>query len=216
LPVGPDLESGGCSFRRFLHFVEASGFLRRAGARIRYTAISVHRCISVLAPCLLTAACVSQPEIYAPPAQRKPLDQEVLVRSSPMLEMGDPSAERAFVADIARGPQASSWRWTNQRPTVKMTLKSNLNLRYHMEFTLAEVTFKETGPVEITFLVNDQVLDRVKYDKPGDKIFDKPVPEAMLKPMNENTLAAEIDKVWISKGDGQKLGFILSRIGLLR
>ncbi len=176
----------------------------------------MYRAISVFVLYVSATACVTQPEIYAPPAQRKPLDQEVLVRTSPMLEMSDPAAERAFVSDIDRGPQSSPWRWTSQRPTVKLTLKSTLNLRYRMEFTLPEVTFKDTGPVTITFFVNDQLLDTVKYDKPGDKIFDKPVPDAMLKPMTENTLAAEIDKVWMSKDDGRKLGFILSRVGLQR
>ncbi len=176
----------------------------------------MHHCLPVLALCLLTTACVSQPEIYAPPEQRKPLDQEILVRTAPVLDMGDPSSERAFVTDIARGAQSSPWRWTNQRPTIKLMLKSTLNLHYHIEFTLPDVTFKETGPVNVTFFVNDQVLDKVRYDQPGAKVFDKPVPERLLKQMSENTLAAEIDKVWVSKDDGQKLGFILSRIGLQR
>jgi hypothetical protein len=163
---------------------------------------------------MLSAACVSQPEIYAPPAQRKPLDQDVLVRTQPMLDMSEPSVERYIVNDIARGQQPAAWRWTGQRPAVKVVLKSTLNLRYYMEFAVAGDTFKDTGPIAITFLVNGQPIDAVKYDSPGSKIFDKLVPVGLLKPMSENMLAAEIDKPWVSKSDGSKLGVILVKIGL--
>ncbi len=172
------------------------------------------RALTLLAVSVITSACVSQPEIYAPPAQRKPLDQEILVRAQPMLDMSDPTVERYFVADIAKGVQSSPWRWTGPRPSVRVTLKSTSNLRYHMEFTLPEVTFKDTGPVTITYFVNHRVLDKVKYDTAGNKVFDKAVPSGFLKPMDENVLAAEVDKPWLSKGDGRRLGLILSRIGL--
>jgi hypothetical protein len=159
-------------------------------------------------------ACVSQPEIYAPPAQRKPLDQEILQRTKQMLEMSDPGIDRDIVADIAKGQQSSPWRWTAKRPTVRIMLKSTSNLKYHIQFALPDVTFKDTGPVTLTFFVNDQELDKVRYDTGGDKTFEKPVHPSLLKAMSENTLAADIDKVWESKNDGQKLGFILVNIGL--
>ena len=136
------------------------------------------------------------------------------MRTQPMLEMSDPSVDKFIVTDIARGQQSSPWRWTGKHPTVKIPLKSTLNFKYVMQFALPEVTFKDTGPVTITFLVNDQELDRVKYDTPGDRTFEKLVPNGMLKPMSENTLAADVDKPWVSKTDGQKLGFILVKIGL--
>lgn len=172
------------------------------------------RIILLAITCLCLEACVSQPEIYAPPAQRKPLDPEVLVRTKLMLEMSDPGIERYIVADIAKGQQASPWRWTAKRPTVRISLKSTSNLNFHIQFALPDATFKDTGPVTIAFLVNDRELDKVRYQTGGDKTFEKPVPPRMLKPMGENTLAAEIDKVWESKSDGQKLGFILVNIGL--
>ncbi len=174
----------------------------------------MHRIILPLLLCLGLEACVSQPEIYAPPAQRKPLDQEVLVRTKLILEMSDPTVDRDIVADIAKGQQSSPWRWTGKKPTVHISLKSASNLKYRIQFALPEVTFKETGPVTITFLVNDRELDKVRYDTGGDKTFEKPVPLGMLKPMDENTLAAEVDKLWVSKNDGQKLGFILVSLGL--
>jgi hypothetical protein len=182
---------------------------------IRYTANSVPRTLALLLSSLTLVACVSQPDLYAPPAQRQPLDQETLVSMQPMIEMGDPNIDSQIAADIMRGPQTQPWRWTMQRPAIKVRLKSARNFRYHIDFALPDVTFKETGPVTITFFVNGQKLDSVRYDTPGQKSFEKPVPDGILKEMSENILAAEIDKVWISP-DKTPLGFIVSRFGLLQ
>jgi hypothetical protein len=119
------------------------------------------------------------------------------------------------VADIMRGPQTQPWRWTMQRPAIKVRLKSARNFRYHIDLALPEATFKETGPVTITFLVNGERLDSVRYDTPGQKSFEKAIPDGMLKEMSDNILSAEIDKVWISP-DKTPLGFIVSRFGLLQ
>ncbi len=164
---------------------------------------------------LALAACITQPDIYAPPAQRKPLDQQTLVVTQPMLDMSDATIDSQLVADIMRGPQTQPWRWTMQHPKIRLHLKSALNFRYHIDFALPEVTFKATGPVTITYYVNDQKLDSVRYDTPGQKSFEKPVPAGMLKEMSDNTLSAAIDKVWISR-DKTPLGFIVSRFGLMQ
>lgn len=130
-----------------------------------------------------------------------------------LLDMSDTSSERAFAGDIAKGVQSSVWRWTGQKPTIRLTLVSTSNLRYYIEFAVADATFKDTGPVTITYWVNDQVLDRVRYDTPGKKSFDRVIPPHFLRAMAENTLAAELDKPWQSP-DGQKLGLILFKFGL--
>ncbi len=183
--------------------------------RIRYTAVSVHRVAPVAFLCLVLAGCVSQPDIYAPPAQRKPLDEN-LSRLQPMLEMSNPMAEQFFVQDIAAGPQTTPWRWTGKRPTVRIALRSTSNYRMQAVFAIADTTFKATGPVTVTFYVNDQLLESVKYDSPGTKTFDQPIPMHLLKPMSDNTLAADIDKTWAEKKGDPPLGVILVRIGLVQ
>ena len=87
-------------------------------------------------------------------------------------------------------------------------------LRYIIDFVLPEVTFKVTGPVTMTFLVNDHPLDSVRYTAFGEQHFEKVVPPEWVEPMKENLVAASIDKVWVAPVDGAKLGFILTRIGL--
>ena len=48
----------------------------------------------------------------------------------------------------------------------------------------------------------------------GHSISKKAVPEEWLTPGADAMVGAEIDKVWISKEDGARLGFIITRIGL--
>ncbi len=88
-------------------------------------------------------------------------------------------------------------------------------LKYVIDFTLPEVTFKVTGPVTITFLVNDHVLDKVRYTAQGHQHFEKMVPPGWVELGQYAIAGAEIDKVWVSPTDGARLGFILSRIGLM-
>jgi hypothetical protein len=127
--------------------------------------------------------------------------------------MDDPDADRRFVRDI-RPRTDVSWRWTGQRPAVKMRVRAINNLRYTIDFTLPEVTFKDTGPVTIAFTVNDHVLDRVRYAEPGHQHFEKEVPADWVPIDTEAIVGAEINKMWIDPDGGRQYGFILTRMGL--
>jgi hypothetical protein len=130
-----------------------------------------------------------------------------------MVDMADADSISHIVADISPGAPAE-WRWTFQKPTVKVVASTNQGLRYTIDFSLPEVTFKETGPVTMTFLVNDHVLDSVRYTASGEYHYEKAVPANWVEPLQDTVLAAAIDKVWVAPADGAKLGFILTRIGL--
>ena len=165
--------------------------------------------------CLLLAAltgCQNMPEPYAPPEQRQPFENFRPYRVSRIVDMSDGDAEEHFVRDITNNG-TSSWRWAGQRPTVRVLLRSNQNLHYLIDFTIPEVTFKETGPVDMSFFVNDHLLDKMRYTSSGEKHFDKEVPENWVEANKEATVGAEIDKTLVSK-DGSRLGFLLMRIGL--
>lgn len=153
------------------------------------------------------------PEPYAPPVQRQPFEDSRPHRMSRIVNMADGDAASHVVQDIAPGEPAA-WKWTNQKPIVKVVPRTNLRLRYVIDFTVPEVTFKVTGPVTITFSVNDHVLDSVRYTKSGEYHYEKDVPPEWVEPLKDTFLAASIDKVWVSPTDGAKLGFILTRIGL--
>jgi hypothetical protein len=149
---------------------------------------------------------------YPVPDQR-PFFENVETRPSSLVKMSDPDASLHFFRDIVDGPP-DSWRWTAQRPAVKVKLGFRDQAIYVIDFSIAGATFKDTGPVTIAFTVDDRVLDRVRYDAPGDKHFEKPVPIDWLEGRASAIVGAEIDKMWVAQTDGTRLGFILIRIGL--
>jgi len=73
---------------------------------------------------------------------------------------------------------------------------------------------KSTGPVTVSFVVNEHKLDSVLYSEPGMKHFEKPIPEEWLVRGKEAVLEAEVDKMWTAPLDGAKLGLILVAAGL--
>jgi hypothetical protein len=153
------------------------------------------------------------PEPYAPPVQRQPFEEGRPHRISRIVNMSDGDWVAHVVQDIPPG-EPGPWKWTGQKPTIKVVTRTNQGLRYTIDFVLPEATFKETGPVTMTFLVNDHVLESVRYKASGEEHFEKAVPPAWIEPGKDTLLAASIDKVWVAPADGAKLGFILTRIGL--
>jgi hypothetical protein len=168
---------------------------------------------AALAGLLLSlCACQNMPEPYAPPVQRQPIE-DYRRRFVSVVNMADYFAPKHFVQDISEKLEAN-WRWCQQRPTVKILPYSNEDLKFTIDFTLPEVTFKDTGPITMSFYVDNHLVDRVRYDQFGGKHFEKPIPANWVTPEQETILAAEIDKMWVSKEDGKRFGFILTRIGL--
>ena len=160
----------------------------------------------------LLCGCGNLPEPYAPPAQRPFF--EAPTEAVRILDMADSDAEHHFVQDIDKALQGNSWRWTGKRPTIRLHPNSNQKLVYSIDFAIAASTLKQTGPVTLSFFVNDHLLDRVRYAAPGRQRFQQPVPEEWLRANEDATLAAEIDKVWIPpQPGGARLGFILVSLG---
>lgn len=163
---------------------------------------------------LALPGCQQMPEPYRPPVKRDPGMHLYAFRSSAVIAMSDPDAGVYLVSDIGRADPKVPWRWCEQKPTLRVPVRTSVNQKFVIDFTLPEVTFHDTGPVTMTFFVNDQLLDRVRYLTFGEKHFEKPVPPAWLHPGAENQVAAGIDKMWISRSDGSRYGFILTRMGL--
>ena len=126
--------------------------------------------------------------------------------------MTDGDVMEHVVSDVMR--PVDGWSWTGKHPVVKLVPKLDRNIQMVVDLAVADATFKSTGPVAITFEVNGHALETVRYDKPGPHQYIKDVPEEWIEPGQETLLGATIDKVWTSPGDGAKLGFILTKIGL--
>ncbi len=129
--------------------------------------------------------------------------------------MTDDAVVARIVQDVSGG-HADAWRWTGQKPTLRLRLSDTADLKYRIEFAIADITLKDTGPVTLTFLVNDKPVGKQTYDKAGTQTWETPVTPDLLVAGSDNTIGVMVDKVWSSPGDGAKLGIILSSIGLIR
>ena len=168
--------------------------------------------IRVLLCAALLSGCARLPEVYAPPEQRH-FDPDPNA-SGLVVAM---NANDVFVHaghDIDHTLHGGAWRWTLQQPTVSILIEKGEPLDYSIDFALWDGAMKQTGPVELAFLVNGNVLAKQRYDAPGQKHFERAVPAAWLHPGIENEAAAKIDKLFADPG-GERYGFILTRIGFV-
>jgi len=131
-----------------------------------------------------------------------------------LVSMAAPDADAFFVKDIYGPFGDAPWRWSKQNPTVKVLVLSNENIKFSTDFAIWDDGFKSTGPLEISFLVNGKLLDKIRYTTPGDKHFEKLVPADWLGINTEATVALWVDKLYIAPRDKTQFGVILSRIGL--
>jgi hypothetical protein len=171
------------------------------------------RGLAMICVVIITSACRNMPGPFAPPVQRRPLEDLKAYRAAAIVDMADEDAATHFVQGFA-GLDSATWRWTGKRPTVRVRLHSAENLRYTIDFSIAEATLLATGPVTVSFLVNDRVLDHVRYTHAGNQHFEKPVPDGWVTDGQDVTVGAELDKLWTPPDGGPKLGMILVRIGL--
>lgn len=165
---------------------------------------------------LAIIACDHAPESYPPPPQRDPLAIPEPAAGGILVNMNDADAPAHFVKDISERLEGATWRWTGKRPTLKILLVKTTGLKFTVDFTIWEGTMKQTGPVTISFFIDDNLLDTVHYDTPGYKHFEKPVKPEWLQTATDTVLAAEIDKLYVDPGDKKQLGFILTNMGFER
>jgi hypothetical protein len=125
--------------------------------------------------------------------------------------MDDVDAPDHFVGDIAPHLDGT-WRWGSKHPALRIHALTAQNLKYTVELAVPEATFRSTGPVNIAFLVNEKVLDRVRYDTAGTHKFEKAVPPGSVRAGEDVLLGAEIDKVYM-EGNTPR-GFIIVSMGL--
>jgi hypothetical protein len=165
---------------------------------------------------MVAGGCARAPDSYPPPMQRKTLADLEATPSGMLVSMSDPNAAVYFVRDIGPGLEGGRWRWTNQRPELKLYLTSTEGLRLVWEFSLVETTFRKTGPVTVSFFVNGRPAGQLPCPRPGDYTFEQPVKPDLLRLNAYNIIAAEADKLWVSPEDGVKLGFTLTRAGFMK
>jgi hypothetical protein len=164
---------------------------------------------------VLLCSCERFPDSYPPPEQRHPMDGPNPDPSTMVVNMSDPDAASHFVKDI-QNVGGGSWRWTDQQPTLKIITFTTDQVSLKVDFTLWPVALQQTGPVELSFFVNQRLLDKVRYTTPGYKHFQKLVPPDWLTTDVESTVSITIDKMFVGPEDGVRFGFILSSVGFVQ
>ena len=169
---------------------------------------------AILALCLCAAGCGEGVLTYAPPPQRPALtgeDPEPGVGR--LVRMSDGNAARYLVSGFLDAAPGAPHRWAEQHAEMRFFLLAVDRLKFSMEFAIPEVTFKVTGPVTLTITINGHALDSVRFDRPGQLEYHRPVPPEILRANQENAVAIDADKVWVSKEDGARLAFVLGSAG---
>jgi hypothetical protein len=151
-----------------------------------------------------------------PPVERKPVTGYAAGSVTSVVSLGDPGADAHIVKDISANVESGAWRWAFKRPELRFALTRVQGVKLVMDLAIAKQTFDATGPVSISFFVNDRLLETVRYDQPGNQLFEKAVPADWIRTEGFTTVAAEIDKLYKSPADGAELGFILSRVGFVQ
>jgi len=161
---------------------------------------------------LFCAGCARLPESYPPPEQRKPLTVPTPDALSYYVSMDAPNADDYLVHDVS-ARDAGTWRWAYSHPVLRFFVPAAARLRFEMDFSLPERTFRDTGPVTLTFRINGGLLDSHRFESPGQQHYSHEVPYEMVRANAINLVAIDPEPVWVSKPAGERLGFILSRAG---
>jgi hypothetical protein len=157
-------------------------------------------------------SCARLPETFAPPQQRTALVVPPADGLGYFLDMSDPHADLYLLRDFQdHGP--GTWRWAYSHPALRFFVPDVPRLKFTMDFAIPERTFRDTGPVTLTLRINGVFFNRQRVESPGELHYLRAVPAGLLRPNAENRVEIDPDPVWVSKADGGRLGFILSRAG---
>jgi hypothetical protein len=160
---------------------------------------------------LLTVSCGRPPGVFAVPPQRSldlgPDPSDALI----FVAMDDPQVDDYLVNDIS--PERGFRRWAFVRPELRFRLKDVSHLIFTAEFAIPEVTYKVTGPVNVSVAVNGRTLGSIRCAHAGDFRLEKPVPDGLVEPDKPVRVIFEANPRWISPEDGAQLSFLLRSAG---
>ncbi len=165
---------------------------------------------------VLLSACGRPPEYYVPPEQRNPYELTPSKSLTHYIHMSAPNAPDHFVEGVLPKLHDGTWRWVMKRPVFQFRTPTREGLKLHIDLTVPDITFEQTGPVQIEVRVGSQTLDRISFDKPGQQIWEKAVPPEWILPDATVLVTLEIDKLWRSPTDGAERGFIITQIGFVQ
>jgi hypothetical protein len=130
------------------------------------------------------------------------------------VRMSDADAGDYIVRDIDRMPGA--WRWASARPELRFRVQQPEGWHFAAQIAIPQVTFRVTGPVTVSYLIDGRKLGAIRCAHPGRFEIDQPVPSAWLDPGRYIHVTFEADRHWVSSEDGAQLSFQLIQAGFQR
>jgi hypothetical protein len=169
-----------------------------------------------LAIALTAMSCTPLPESYPVPEQRAAADGPDPEPLRGFVSMDDPRAPDYILGDFLEAPPGQLWRWTGPRPAVRLRTDSAEKLTLRVRLTFPEHSHGPLMPIPVRFLINEKLLERVEFKKPGEIDYRKDIPKEWILTNQDNHVRCEIEKVYVAAADGAKLGMIISEIGFER
>jgi hypothetical protein len=167
--------------------------------------------LPAVALCLAGAGCGREAGFYPVPYQRTG-EHGPDPSIGAFVRMADPAAEDYVVRDVS--PEPADLRWAMANPELCFRVEDVRGLRFAVEFTIAERTFRDTGPVTVAVEVTGRPLGSMRCDHPGPYRFEQAVPSGWMEP-GLVPVKLEARPVWVSPGDGARLSFLVRSAGFL-
>ena len=166
----------------------------------------------LLLTAILLTACGGPPDVYAPPIARKPMDVYGADLMGSFTPFGTANSAMHIVGGVDTTIMSGAWRWAFPHAELRFYLPGAKGWNARMEFAIAKTILDKTGPQTLTLFVNNNQVDQLRYERDGNYIWDRPIPENLLVPAGMNYLRIEVDKTAPDETHRQ-LGFILTRAG---
>jgi hypothetical protein len=182
--------------------------------RLLYCLFVLRRILLVAIAGVLAGACGRRVGSFLLPAQ-----QSLDLGPDPgglrgMVRMDDPDADVFLVRDIST--QRGLSRWAFQNPELRFRVKDAHKLKFAVEFTVPDVTFRVTGPVTVSCAVNGKTLATMRCDHAGDYRLEHAVPEGLVEPRQPIRVTFDANPRWVSPDDGAQLSFLLRSAGFIQ
>ena len=160
------------------------------------------------------SSCTEAPEYLRLPRQYAPTAQDDFIPDAPMLVMGPTVIPED---DTTNGilSNDSDWPWSNEHPRFRCFVRDGGPWQFAMQFAVAGVTLKDTGPITISVSINDALFSKFVVSSDGRAEYVRDVPTGLLA-RGAVHVGLTIQPFWTSPTDGQRLGILIHSIGFRR
>ncbi len=117
-----------------------------------------------------------------------------LRKLKPFVRMNDALAADYIVRDVSEFVQAG-WRWTFDRPELQFFLAKTDHLELEVDYSIAADILKDTGPVTVSFFLNDHAIGSMGSRKTRRLQVHSPVPQELFNAKEIATVGMEM-KLW--------------------